>query len=70
MITTKGSTKQAAACDLQNLVDGYDKMMEDPKAYAEGTYQDNIRSQGRPWGGPRDARTKANKLWDRNDIPV
>lgn len=57
-------------CDLQNLVDGYDKMMADPKEYANTTYAAQIKSQGRPWGGPLDARTKANKSWGKNDIPV
>jgi len=64
----KSSTK--TDCDLQNLVDGYDNMMKDPKEYANTTYQSNIKSQGRPYGGPRDARTKANKPWNKNDIPV
>ncbi len=57
-------------CDLQSLVDGYDKMMKDPKEYANSTYKSQITSQGRPWGGPRDARTKANKSWNKGDLPV
>jgi hypothetical protein len=56
--------------DMQNLVNGYNKMMEDPKQYANTTYLSQIKSQGRPWGGTRDARTKANKPWDKNGIPV
>ena len=56
--------------NMQSLVDGYNKMMEDPKEYAETTYKAQIKSQGRPWGGPLDARTKANKAWDKNDVPV
>ncbi len=57
-------------CDLQNLVDGFNKMMDDPKEYANTTYKNQITSQGRPWGGDRDARNRANKKWDINAIPV
>ena len=55
---------------MDDLVNGYNKMMEDPKEYANTTYAAQIKSQGRPWGGPLDARTKANKPWDKNAIPV
>lgn len=56
--------------EMQGLVNGYNKMMEDPKEYANTIYLQQIRSQGRPFGGKRDARNKANKPWDKNGIPV
>jgi hypothetical protein len=55
---------------LSDLVAGYNKMMEDPKEYAQTTYAAQIKSQGRPYGGDRDARNRANKPWDKNDVPV
>lgn len=70
MLYSKDSKTSKTSCDLQELVDGYDKMMKDPKQYAETTYKSQINSLGRPWGGERDARTKANKKWDKSDIPV
>lgn len=56
--------------DLQNMVDNYNKMMDSPIDYANTVYKRQIGGQGRPWGGTRDARTKANKPWDKNGIPV
>lgn len=60
--------------DLSGLVRQYDEMMEDPKAYANGTYKRNIASQGRRWGGTRDAIYKTQKpgQWDKgiNGLPV
>lgn len=70
MIYSKGSQKPSKKCTLDELVADYNSMMNDPKEYANTTYKSNIESQGRPWGGPRDARTKANKPWNKNDIPV
>lgn len=67
MITTKGPSKSST---LDSLVDGYNKMMNDPKEYAQTTYQSQINSLGRPYGGERDARNKANKSWNKSDIPV
>lgn len=55
---------------LSDLVDGYNKMYADPLEYAKTTYANQIKSQGRPYGGNRDARTNAVKPWDKNDIPV
>lgn len=55
---------------MDTLVNGYNSMMKDPLEYAKGTYQSQIRNLGRPYGGDRDARTKANKPWNKGDIPV
>ena len=60
-------TKKTQAC-MHGLVEGYNKMMEDPKAYAESTYKSQIKSQGKP--NPRDARNKAEKSWNKNDKPI
>lgn len=55
---------------LSDLVDGYNKMYTDPLEYANGTYQKNIDSLGRPYGGDLDARNKAQKPWNKKDIPT
>jgi len=60
--------KEKTGANLNDLVDGYNKMMEDPAAYASTTYAQQIKNQGRV--SDRDARTKANKPWGKNDIPV
>ena len=62
--------KEKTSDVLSDLVDGYNKMYADPKEYAQTTYLANIKSQGRPYGGERDARTKAVKKWNKNDIPT
>lgn len=56
--------------NMASLVEGYTRMMNDPKEYAQTTYKAQITSQGRPYGGERDARNRANKPWNKNDIPV
>jgi len=56
--------------DLTKLVDGYNDMYRDPLQYAQTTYLANIKSQGRPWGGDRDARNLANKPWNKMDVPI
>lgn len=70
MLYTKNTTQTRKACTLDELVTKYNSMMDDPKEYANTTYKSQITSQGRPYGGDRDARTKANKPWNKNDIPV
>ena len=59
-----------SGCTLDTLVDGYNRMMDDPKEYANTTYKAQITSQGRPWGGERDARNRANKPWGKMDVPT
>ena len=59
--------KKQSGGALSDLVGGYNKMMEDPKQYAQTTYAAQIKEQGRT--SPRDARTKAQKPWNKNDIP-
>ncbi len=69
----KESTKSTEAVrpgQMGGMVDEYNKMYADPLAYANGTYQSNVKSQGRPYGGDRDARTKAVKPWNKMDIPT
>jgi len=58
--------------DMQNLVDGYNSMMNDPKEYANTTYKNNIKSQGRAFGkwNGRDTTQKTEKPWPNNNIPV
>lgn len=63
-------TNQPRQSAMDSLVSNYDKMMSDPKEYANTIYKSQINSLGRPYGGDRDARTKAVKKWDRNAIPV
>lgn len=55
---------------LSTLVDGYNKMYADPLEYANTTYASQVKSLGRPYGGSRDARTKAVKPWNIGDIPT
>jgi len=57
---------------LQNMVNDYDRMMRDPKEYADSTYAQQIKNQGRAWGewNDRDATQKANKKWPKGHIPV
>lgn len=54
---------------LSDLVDGYNKMYADPLEYAKTTYAAQIKSQGRRWGGSRDAINLSVKPWDKNSIP-
>lgn len=58
--------------DLQNMVNSYDRMMKDPKKYAEEDYARQRASQGLAWGewNGRDATQKANKKWPKGHIPV
>ena len=58
--------------DMQNLVDGYNRMMNDPKAYAESTYAQNIKNQGRAFGkwNNRDTTDLTVKKWPKGNIPV
>lgn len=70
MLYSKNSNKPSKECHLDELVAKYNSMMNDPKEYANTTYKSQITSQGRPYGGSRDARTKANKKWSPGDIPV
>ena len=52
---------------LSGLVDGYNEMYADPKAYAETKYAAQIKSLGRV--SPRDARYKTVIPQDKNKIP-
>ena len=57
---------------MQGLVNGYNKMMEDPKEYANTTYKSQINKQGRAWGkwNGRDTTDKTVKPWPKGNIPV
>ena len=58
--------------EMQGLVNGYNKMMEDPKEYANTTYKKQINNQGRAWSkwNGRDTTDKTVKPWPKGNIPV
>ena len=57
---------------MQDMADEYTRMMNDPKAYAEGTYASNIRKQGRAFGkwNGRDTTQKTVGKWPNDNLPV
>lgn len=68
-LTGAKETKRDTHNCLSEMVAGYNDMYKDPLAYAKGTYESQIKSLGRRYGGTRDAIYKAQGPWDKNSIP-
>ncbi len=63
--------KSTTECALGGMVDSYNSMYKDPKAYAESTYAAQLKSIGRAEGRNTKTSTldKTVKPWPLDHIP-